>query len=145
MWNGHPANFIVESADGKRSAVGADCVGKTCGPKLVAAVKREVAKIASVKRHTKAAAIRAERQAEWRAKNAVRIEAEAAERAVRREEVLAEWGFALAILDEQFGQFCADMAFQIRDGRAPQGRAADIIREIVAKAERKAAKKRKVA
>lgn len=42
--------FQIQSADGKLFHVGSDCVEKTCGPKLVASVKRMVSKLTSEKR-----------------------------------------------------------------------------------------------
>ena len=79
-------NFIVQSSDLRRSAVGSDCVGKTGNRALIAAVEVEAAKIRKAQRKSRDAA----KHAIWMdtvchtgETNAVRIDREAAEAAAK--------------------------------------------------------------
>lgn len=83
----------IVSADGKRFHVGTDCAEKCCGPKLVAAVKREANKLKRTKRAAKSATQAAELDAIL-VEDAVRAKLESLPHPTRPGETLlgyAEW------------------------------------------------------
>lgn len=133
-------NFICQSADGKKFAVGSDCVFKVADKSLQDEVRITVLRRAREARRAKAETERAARRAQWLIDNADRLAAEAkakmiaeVEAATKRAAVTARWSFMLPILDRQSGPFCASMLEGIRNGHAPQGRAITILAEIFAK------------
>lgn len=134
-------NFVCQSADGRRFAVGSECVDKTRDKALGDRVAIAAAKIERDQRRAKADAAREKRRQAWLIANAPRLEAEAkaqAEReaaaSVERAAITSRWAFVLPILDGQNGGFCASIAQDIRNGNAPAGRALSITADIYAKA-----------
>lgn len=133
-------NFLIESADGQKSAVGSECVYKTGKKALISAVKSEALRLEREKRAAKREAAREARRAKWLEENADRLAKEEAERMARAEAARAErervkkvWAFVVPILSVQNGEFCASIVQQLAEGIAPRNRAREIVGEIYAK------------
>ena len=130
-------NFVICDSTGRKSAVGSECVAKTGDKALGNKVDIAAAKIVRDARRAKVAAKREAARAAWLVINGPRLEREQAEReaahAAQVNNVLAEWSFALPALDAGKGSFCESIASDIRNGRAPRGRAAEIVAKIADK------------
>jgi hypothetical protein len=135
-------NFIVESAEGRRSAIGCDCIRKLghVDKPLVKAVDEAARKLArekrqaaaAVKREARAAAWRAER-AQWEIDNAERLAREKAEREAAAAALVARaqrFAFMLPALRSAESSWCSEIADAIEAGRPPTGRAVEILRDI---------------
>lgn len=133
-------NFVCTSSDGKKFAVGSECVDKTRDKALGDSVKIAAAKILRDQRRAKADARREINRKAWLIANAPRLEAEAKARtereaaaAIVRQSTANRWAFVLPVLDGSYGDFCASIAQEIRNGNAPEGRALSIVADIYAK------------
>lgn len=144
-------NCLIRDADGKRFAVGSDCVLKTGDARLVAKVEADRRRRAREQRQAKAAAMRAARAAEHqrrlqdeRARNGGLTDAEAAEserqaamaRAVDRYSAENAWLIErLSAMSE--GGFVADMVAKLKGGPLNEERfyprAIDAMRDIYAR------------
>jgi hypothetical protein len=139
---------IVENSTGQRYGVGSDCVLKTDDQHLGDKVKVTLARIQRARRAEKAQAQREARREAFLAAvcneagetNAQRIEREDHERKAaqiaRESAALGRFSFVLPILDAMSrtdGDFCYNMAYGIRHGNPPTGRALAIVREIYGK------------
>lgn len=105
-------NFIIQSKDGRKHAVGCDCIAKVGDAGLVSAVKAEEKK----KRKAKADAKREEKRQQWLADNADRITAERAQAAQRDTQIaqanaerLERLAPLVKALQGAYGNFAADM------------------------------------
>jgi hypothetical protein len=139
---------IVENSTGQRYGIGSDCVLKTGDPFLGNKVKVTLARIQRAKRQEKAEAQREARRAAFLSAvcneagetNAQRIERENSEakaaQVAREAAALSRFAFILPILDAHSrtdGDFCYNMAYGLRHGNMPRGRALDIVGDIYAK------------
>ena len=137
---------IIVDATGKRFAVGTDCVAKTAHTEVVSAVKLALKKKAKIARDAQRKAEQAARQAAYDAElqaqrdaNGGLTDSEVAHKKAyaARKEQLARTNAIVApvvnALDAAGGDFCFSIAQGYRNGYAPQGRAKDIVIEIVAK------------
>tara|TARA_R110000751_G_scaffold13143_5_gene44458 strand:- start:9 stop:668 length:660 start_codon:yes stop_codon:yes gene_type:complete len=131
---------IIESADGKESSVGSDCVAKTGVAALTDPAAKAVAKIVRDKRRAAAERRRVARRAAWFEANKDRLAAEQAERdaeavaaKIAADALVATWEQVLEVLDRTNGYFAASFARDIRNGNAPTGRGFAIALEIFAK------------
>ena len=134
-------NFICQSSDGRKFAVGSACVAKTADKALGDKIAIAAAKVVRAARRAKAEAKRDVAHKAWLIANAPRLEAEAKARVVReagfvveRTAVIAKWAFLLPVLDSASSEFCQSVADSIRAGHAPLGRAVAILETIYAKA-----------
>lgn len=107
-------NYLVESSDGHKHAVGSECVRKTSQKSLICEVAKKERERASEKREEAMAAAQAGTE---KRKSAVR----------------ATWAFMVPILRRMNGGFCASVASSIEAGFEPQGRAVGILEEIYGK------------
>lgn len=133
---------IVQDGQGRKYGVGSDCISKTedkalCEPAAVAKARHE----RNVRRAA-AEAKRIKRHEQWLKDNAPRLEAErlareAQEAAQKAKAVKVVEDFApiLAVLDyrSQPGNFCSNMAAELRSGNVPGWHAADVTCDIFAK------------
>jgi hypothetical protein len=133
---------IIVDAEGKKFAVGTDCVAKTEHVEVVSAVKLALKKKAKAQRDAKREAVRLARQAAYdavlqaqRDVNGGLTDNEVIAQAamVARQANLAITGNLVEILCAAGGDFCDSIAGGYRNGSAPRGRAKDIVIEIVAK------------
>jgi len=133
---------VIESADGKVSTVGSECIKKAGDRGLIDAVKAEkrrqkaeARRAEHVKRHEQALAAQRERNggltdAELRERQrAEDIKREDA----RRDLVRAKLEPVAKDLDQANGAFAAQIAHSIRCGDVPRGRGKSIVAEICAK------------
>ena len=133
---------IIIDAEGKKFAVGSDCVAKTDHIEVLSAVKLALKEQAKAARGAKREAVRLARQAAYdavlqsqRDVNGGLTDNEVIAQAalVARQANLAITGDLVEILCAAGGDFCYSIAQNYRNGSAPRGRAKDIVIEIVAK------------
>tara|TARA_R100001594_G_C3948318_1_gene242388 strand:+ start:57 stop:752 length:696 start_codon:yes stop_codon:yes gene_type:complete len=135
---------IIESSDGKRSAVGSTCIqknaGEGCADKALIAVKQRERELRQKKSEEK----RQREHEEWMETvcndkgetNSERISREFAEMKQAKEKAKNDsnekWGFMLDALNNA-GSFGRSLAESINEGSEPSGRGVDIALEIYAK------------
>ena len=137
---------IIVDATGKRFTVGTDCVEKTNHTEVVSKVKLALKQKAKAARDAKRQAEQAARKAAYDAElqaqrdaNGGLTDSEVAHKKAyaARKERLARTNAIVApvvsVLDAAGGDFCFSIAQGYRNGLLPQGRAKDIVIEIVAK------------
>lgn len=133
---------IIVDATGKRFAVGTDCVAKTTHTEVVNAVKLALKKKAQAARDAKREAEQVARQAAYDAElqaqrdaNSGLTDSEVAHKKAyaARQQQLTIVAPVIKALVAAGGDFCFSIAQGYRNGYAPQGRAKDIVIEIVAK------------
>lgn len=136
-------NFVCEDADGKKFAVGSECVHKAGDKALGDAVAIEHAKIIREQRRAARAAKRERDRKAYLEANKDRLEAEAlkaaAERKEREEAQQAErraitdrWSFVIPALQAKGSDFCKSIIDSINKGFEPRGRAVQIVGDIYA-------------
>ena len=133
---------IIIDAEGKKFAVGSDCVAKTDHIEVLSAVKLALKKQAKAARDAKREAVRLARQAAYdavlqaqRDVNGGLTDNEVIAQAalVARQARLTIIAPVVNALNAAGGDFCDSIAGGYHNGSAPRGRAKDIVIEIVAK------------
>lgn len=137
---------IIVDAEGKKFAVGSDCVAKTTHTEVISKVKLAIKQKAKAAREAKRKAEQQARQAACDAElqaqrdaNGGLTDSELAQKKAYAEHqdkvarIAALVAPVVSALVAAGGDFCFSTAREYREGRAPQGRAKTIVAEIVAK------------
>jgi len=138
-------NYLINSADGRKFAVGCDCVQKTGDAGLIDAAKAAKRKAEREAREAKREADRKSRLQSERDRNGgltdweVKEKRRAEEKAARDKllepikKQLEPFAYYLERFQSSSG-FCVSVAMDLRAGKLPKGRGLDILLDILAKA-----------